>query len=48
VEFTTTAKYGTEKLGTIAQRVEMVEAVKFDGLDLSHLTMATSSISAAA
>ena len=39
VKATTTAKYGTEKSGTIIQRSEWVEAVKYEGLDLSHLTL---------
>ncbi len=38
---TMTARYGTEKSGTLMQRVEWVEAAKFDDLDLSHLYPST-------
>ena len=37
VKATMTAKYGTEKPGTLLQRSEWVEAAKYGDLDLSHL-----------
>lgn len=34
---TMTGRYGTMQPGPLKQRVEMIEAIRYDGLDLSHL-----------